>query len=322
MTAAPLVSLVMPAWRPRREWLLDAVGSALGQRGCAVELIVVDDGSPEHVAAMLAHIQDDRLRVIRTDHGGEASGRNAGVALAAGDFIRHVDADDFFPPDSCARLVARNGGRKDVVAYGDHTALRRRAATRLADVRAHQRGRPRARAVLPLQRPHFSMLFPRPVIEAVGGWDDTLGLGTDWDYILRALQIAHVASDGSLATYYRRHPDSLTRRERGSSEQRGTEVLDRYFARHPDERATRKERRAAPPCTPLPHAYMPSGASRDWHCDRWRAPFASVPPRRWPRSSWPCAPWHRAGRLRHRRRRASGGSTTLDGTRPAPPPVD
>jgi glycosyltransferase involved in cell wall biosynthesis len=56
----PLVSLVMPVWRPRPDWLLQAVRSALAQRDCELELIVVDDGNAEPLDALLAEVRDPR----------------------------------------------------------------------------------------------------------------------------------------------------------------------------------------------------------------------------------------------------------------------
>lgn len=116
-TADPLVSIVMAAWRPRREWLLAAVGSALAQTGCRLELIVVDDGSPEPVAELLAEIEDERLRVVAVEHGGESRARNAGIEVARGDWLRFVDADDELEPGSTARLLKLAAGER-VIAYG------------------------------------------------------------------------------------------------------------------------------------------------------------------------------------------------------------
>jgi hypothetical protein len=68
--AEPLVSLIMPVWAQRPDWLRAAVDSALAQRGCRIELIVVDNGNDVPIAPLLSDINDSRLRIIRTDHGG------------------------------------------------------------------------------------------------------------------------------------------------------------------------------------------------------------------------------------------------------------
>ena len=66
----PDISLVMPVWRPRAEWLHEAVRSALDQRDCDLELIVVDDGNDDAVSDMLADVIDPRMRHIKVAHGG------------------------------------------------------------------------------------------------------------------------------------------------------------------------------------------------------------------------------------------------------------
>ncbi len=234
----------MPAFEPRGDWLLTAVESALSQRSCAIELIVVDDGSPEPVAELVAGVDDERLRVVRIAHGGEAAARNAGIAAARGELIRFVDCDDVLAADSCARLVAFNGGRPDIIAYGDtmHCDAALRPIWRMSERR---RGHVLEDALTGNFNVRvFSMLFPRPVVQAAGGWDETMGLGTDWDFLLRTLEHADVCGDASVATYYRRHDDSLTARQRDQAERLNAAIVDRYFERHPEQRGTSLERRA------------------------------------------------------------------------------
>jgi len=81
-TEAPLVSVVMCAWKPRGDWLHEAVAGVLADDS-DLELIVVDDGSPERVEALSRNIEDPRLIVvskIRVEHGGLSRARNAGIS--------------------------------------------------------------------------------------------------------------------------------------------------------------------------------------------------------------------------------------------------
>ena len=74
----------MPVWKPRPDWLHEAVASALAQRGCDLELVVVDDGCETPVAERLSAVQDERLRILRVSHGGVARARNAGIEAVRG----------------------------------------------------------------------------------------------------------------------------------------------------------------------------------------------------------------------------------------------
>jgi glycosyltransferase involved in cell wall biosynthesis len=237
------VSMIMPVWRPRADWLRDAVGSALAQRGCDLELIVVDDGSPEPVADLLAGFDDPRLRVLRVPHGGAYRARNAGTAAARGDFVRFVDGDDTFPEDSTARLVKLAGPAGDLIAYGAtlfcdeqlRPVWTMRSSVQGSAVVASLLGRFSVR--------HTSLLFPRKVIDATGEWDPDFGACGDWDYLLRALEHAEVRGHRGVATRYRQHGSSITTNlaagERGSRR-----VVERYFERHPEQRGGPLERLA------------------------------------------------------------------------------
>src|SRR5262249_40090420 len=77
MSCVTDVSLIMTAWEPRRDWLDEAVDSALGQRDVQIELIVVDDGSSQPVEELLDR-KDPRLRQFRLAHGGGSRAPNKG----------------------------------------------------------------------------------------------------------------------------------------------------------------------------------------------------------------------------------------------------
>jgi glycosyltransferase involved in cell wall biosynthesis len=242
---ADLVSIVMPAWKPRPDWLREAVRSALGQRGCEIELLLIDDGSPEPVADLLAEFDDRRLRVIRIDHVGVCGARNAGAAEARGAYIRYIDSDDVIEADSTARLLALISGRDDVIAYG---------ATMFCD----EQLRPLWRMTSEVEgdgvaacllgrfpaRPH-AFLFPRQVVEQAGKWDEEIVVVHDWDFILRALEHATVRRSDTVATFYRRHPGGVTAKMSTEEGVRSAEqVVERYFERHPEQRGTLLERKA------------------------------------------------------------------------------
>lgn len=104
----PRVSVLIAAWAA--EATLDrAIGSALAQT-VPVEVIVIDDASPDGTAAVAAAhaAADSRVRLLRQDENrGPAAARNRGLAAARSPWVSVLDADDFFcAPDRLARLVA------------------------------------------------------------------------------------------------------------------------------------------------------------------------------------------------------------------------
>jgi glycosyltransferase involved in cell wall biosynthesis len=237
----------MPVWRPRSDWLHDAVASALDEPACDVELIVVDDGNEQPVADVLADVADPRLRVLRVEHGGPYAARNAAVEIARGDYVRYVDADDIVQPGSTGRLLAlAESTRGETMAYG---------ATLMCD----EQLRPGRIATADSEGDVWeecllggfdvfvvSILYPRAVLDRAGPWEETaFTVSGDWDYVLRALEQAPVRRLDEVVSLYRRHPASVTKRARVAAGARaGALVLDRYFERHPEQRGSRLERRA------------------------------------------------------------------------------
>jgi hypothetical protein len=238
-----LVSMVMPVWRPRPEWLREAVRTALEQRDCRLELIVVDDGSPEPVTDVLDCFDDPRLQVLRVPHGGAYRARNAGTAAARGDFIRFVDGDDTFPPDSTARLVQLAGPAGELISYGS-TLFCDEELRPVWTMTSRVQGNAVVASLLGrFSVRHTSLLFPRAVIAATGEWDPDFGACGDWDFLLRALEHAPVRGEPAVATRYRQHGSSITT-NLAAGEQGSRRVVSRYFERHPEQRGGRLERLA------------------------------------------------------------------------------
>ena len=95
----PLISVVMPV-HDRARYVAEAVISILAQTYSHLELIIVDDGSadesPEIVQALAA--RDSRIRALFLPHYSQGRARNAGIALARGEYIAHMDDDDVALP--------------------------------------------------------------------------------------------------------------------------------------------------------------------------------------------------------------------------------
>jgi glycosyltransferase involved in cell wall biosynthesis len=239
----PLASLVMPVWQTPRPWLLEAVESVLEEQA-GIELIVVDDGSSDPVQEILGGVGDDRLRIIRVDHGGPYTARNAGIAEAEGAWIRFVDSDDVVFPGSTGRLLAAATGER-VITYGttvvcDEQLVPQRLIT------SRLRGNVEAACLLGrFDVRVVSMLFPREVVAEAGPWDPRFRVSGDWDFVLRAVERAPVRPVDLLATRYRRHASSVTRTaDVVAGEQARAQVIAGYLERHPRLRRSRLARRA------------------------------------------------------------------------------
>ena len=236
----PLVSVVMCAWKPRADWLHDAVAGVLADDS-DLELIVVDDGSPEPIEALLADVEDPRLRVIRIEHGGLSRARNAGIREARGTYVRFADADDVFDPAGTRMLLEL--ADEETIVYG---------ATQVCDENLRSLRLMSSRLEGWIAEPcllyrfdvvHTSMLFPRLVLERAGDFEPALRQCQDWDYVLRACEVAPVRGSHAIVTRYRRHANSAATNIEGALHFE-SRVVDRYFERHPGQAGSRLEREA------------------------------------------------------------------------------
>ena len=94
------VSVIVPVYRTL-EWLARCVQSITGQTYKNLEIILVDDGSPDDCPALCDDWaqRDDRIRVLHKENGGLVSAWMDGVSMSTGDYLCFVDSDDWI--DAC-----------------------------------------------------------------------------------------------------------------------------------------------------------------------------------------------------------------------------
>lgn len=100
------VSAIIPAYN-RADLLPETIGCLLAQTCPAFEIIVVDDGSQDDTAAVVRRF-GERVRYLRITNSGAPVARNAGVAVARGDWLWFCDSDDLWRPtylERCRRLA-------------------------------------------------------------------------------------------------------------------------------------------------------------------------------------------------------------------------
>lgn len=94
-TGSVLFSIIVPVYKTEK-YLSNCVDSILSQTYRNFELILVDDGSPDHCPRLCDEYakRDHRVRVFHKENGGAASARNIGIHAAQGDYILFADSDD------------------------------------------------------------------------------------------------------------------------------------------------------------------------------------------------------------------------------------
>ena len=104
--ALPLISVIVPAYGVE-QFLPRCVDSLLAQTYPNLEILLVDDGSPDRCPQICDEFaaRDSRVRAIHKRNGGLSDARNAGMAAAKGEYLAFVDGDDYVDPEMYATLV-------------------------------------------------------------------------------------------------------------------------------------------------------------------------------------------------------------------------
>ena len=124
MLESPLISVIVPVYKVE-EYLARCVDSILGQTYRNLEILLVDDGSPDRCGEICEEYaaRDTRIRVIHKENGGLSSARNAAIDVAQGEYLGFVDSDDWIEPETYEALLEMAlqenvklvcGGRYDV----------------------------------------------------------------------------------------------------------------------------------------------------------------------------------------------------------------
>lgn len=115
----PLLSVIVPVYKVEK-YLNRCIDSIINQTYKNLEIILVDDGSPDDSGRLCDEIafQDDRIKVIHKKNGGLSSARNTGIEAAKGDYITFVDSDDWISLDIYKKCIdAVNEFDSDIIDF-------------------------------------------------------------------------------------------------------------------------------------------------------------------------------------------------------------
>jgi glycosyltransferase involved in cell wall biosynthesis len=195
-----VTSVIIPAYNCAGT-IAEAIDSVTAQQAEGVEIIVVDDGSTDETPRLLEKYGDS-IRVIHQTNGGLCAARNAGLAVAKGEFIALLDADDVWLGGRLERTVsalARNP--RAVLAFCDYISIRN-CGTPIASVAAGrapshmdflQRGWPIVPSAVTIRRSALDRVhgFCEEFKGAAGGEDQYMWLmlseSGDFEYVAASL---------------------------------------------------------------------------------------------------------------------------------------
>ncbi len=215
MNTASLVSVIIPCYN-QAHFVGAAIESVLAQTWPQREIIVVDDGSRDDPAAVVARYAG--VQLIRQTNQGVSAARNHGMRASQGEFLVFLDADDRLTPRALETHLQHLQARPDcapdwVMAAGHYREIAADGAV----------------LGLPVQRcvtsEHYAtllgggdcvwlpgaVLYRRAVLEALGGWDTARSGCADFELYLRIAQRFPIACHDAIVAEYRQHLPSMSR---------------------------------------------------------------------------------------------------------------
>jgi len=209
--ATPSVSVVIPAFRVA-PYIAETLDSVLAQTYADVEILVVNDGSPDTLAlqAALAPYRD-RLVYLEQPQGGPSKARNTAIAAARGDLLAFLDGDDLWAPAFLATQTAILAREPDAVlvwadsqpfgaGVGGSTLMTGAPPSGECDVAALLT----ARCVVITS----TVVARRRDVVAAGGFDETLHRCEDFDLWLRLTRRGRLVYTREVLGRRRLHPTS------------------------------------------------------------------------------------------------------------------
>jgi len=208
----PLVSVVIPCYNAAA-WLRETLDSALRQTGVNLQVILIDDGSTDGSAEIAAR-EFPQVELSRTEHRGASRARDCGLRAARGEYIQFLDADDLLLEGKIARQCAHLISTGADIVYSDWRYLVETDEGMFQPstlCTQQMRGAPELELFMDFWAPNSAYLFRRRMVEAVGGFNETLPILQDARFVLDC------ALNGARFTYlpgevsrYRRHAAQIS----------------------------------------------------------------------------------------------------------------
>jgi glycosyltransferase involved in cell wall biosynthesis len=230
----PKISVVIPAYNCAKT-IKQTRDSVLSQTYTDLELIVINDGSTDATLNIVSQIKDSRIKLFSYPNAGGNVSRNRGINHAVGEFISFLDADDIWTPDKLAtQLQTLQENPTTKVAYswtdyidengkfvssGTHISLNGNLYEQLLVKNFLENG--------------SNPLICKDALLAVGGFDESLVAGQDWDMWLRLAREFNFVAVPKVQILYRISANSLSS-NLARQEKACLQVLNKAYSTSPE----------------------------------------------------------------------------------------
>ncbi len=255
VVSVPRITVLTTVYNGAR-YLAEAIDSVLADGFDDFEYVIVDDGSTDATPRILADAaaRDPRIVLLRHEaNRGIGAATNRGLAIARGQYVARLDADDISMPGRFARQVAYLDAHADVALVSmNYESIDADGAV------LHRSHRDHPPAVVEYLLNfsnslggHSQVMFRRSAVTAAGGYDESCGASLDYDLWTRIVRHGRMFVLPEIGMRYRVHDQSLSVRAREEQIDVGTRVVRQTLSTYLGRTLTDDEVRV------LTHAWRP-----------------------------------------------------------------
>jgi glycosyltransferase involved in cell wall biosynthesis len=204
MTRNPRITVITPCYN-HALFVEETIRSVISQSYPDLEYMVIDGGSTDGSLDIIKRYTSDLASIESAADNGQAAAINKGFRRATGDLICWLNSDDLFEPDTLNRVAEIYRSSVFQFLHGDAYILRGRR-------KKYRRSRPVSAGDLAVRNVILqpSTFWTRAVVEKIGGLDETLHYGPDWDFFIRISQHFPMTYVPMAFSTYRLHESNKT----------------------------------------------------------------------------------------------------------------
>ena len=209
--AHPAVTVLMPAYNAGR-YIREAVESVLAQTFTDFEFLIINDGSTDETADVLASFEDARIRIVSRENRGVIASLNEGLALARAPFIARMDADDVCLPHRLRRQLDFLRDNPDHVLVGSDVVYTDREGFPILTINAGGHTDAELRENFFRRSPMFhpTVTVRKDAVMQAGGYPAGALLFEDWLLWMRVMKYGKAQVLPEVLLRVRLNPESVT----------------------------------------------------------------------------------------------------------------
>lgn len=205
-----MVSVLMPAYNAEK-YIAQAIDSVLGQTFDDFEFIIINDCSTDCTEEIILSYNDPRIVYVRNEENlGVAATLNKGLAIAKGEYIARMDADDISLPERFAKQVTYLEANEDIVVLGTNVESFNELGTISTGWSATEPEQMKVDLLFSCGLAHPSVMMRTEVIRELGGYDEAFNGLEDYELWCRVLEKHKITTLPDILLRYRIHGSQVT----------------------------------------------------------------------------------------------------------------